>query len=55
VSANRARSDATTNDELSAISSAPDTHAPFTAQITGVLIARSARPGLTANRASVAS
>ncbi len=49
VSANRARSDAMTNVELSAISNPPDTHAPLTAQITGLLIARSARPGLFAN------
>jgi len=52
VSAKRARSDATTNDELRASSRPPLTHAPFTAQITGVAMARSALPGLTANCAS---
>ena len=52
VSAKRARSDATTNDDESAISSPPDTHAPFTAAITGVVMARSALPGLIANCAS---
>ena len=47
VSAKRARSDAMIRVELSAISSPPETHAPLTAQITGLLMARSARPGLS--------
>ena len=41
-----------TNVELNAISSPPDTHAPLTAQITGLLMARSARPGLFENSGS---
>ena len=55
VSANLALSDATMNDELSAISSPPATHAPFTAQMTGVRMARSARPGFTVNRRCLGS
>ncbi len=46
MSAKRARSDATTNVQLNAISSAPVTQAPFTAHTTGVVIARSVFPGL---------
>ena len=53
VSAKRARSDATTNVQLSAISSAPVTHAPLTAQTTGVAVARSVAPGLVAARTAV--
>ena len=45
VSAKRARSDAIANVQLNAISSAPETHAPFTAAIVGVMQARSAAAG----------
>ena len=34
------------NEQLSAISSAPETHEPLTAQMTGVRIARSALVGV---------
>ena len=50
VSANRARSDATTKVQLSAISSPPETHAPFTAQIVGVIEARERRSGVGPQR-----
>ncbi len=52
VSAKLARSEATTNEALRAISSPPETQAPFTAAMTGVVIARRARPGLAVKRAA---
>ena len=42
------------NEDESATSRPPDTQAPLTAQITGLVIDRNALPGLTANCASKA-
>ena len=55
MSAKRARSDATMNVQLSASSSAPVTHAPFTAHTTGVAVARSVAPGFVAARHATAA